>query len=134
MSASESFVKRHLEIFILAVGVASMLLIIPPSPKFIFSPPPSVFGAYALLAFVSFIRRSEDRPLSIFAAATLSLFGFLWYWRAYANWNSLGMILDYEMPVVTLGISLSAAIILMKRRLMSKVNANQAPRVPINQS
>lgn len=119
MAPFRSFLKRHVEVAILVFGCLSMLIFSIPSGS-LFFPPFPVVASYVLLAVISFIRRPEDRSLSIAAATALSIVGIYWYWRAYAHWNSLGIILDYEMPIATLAISISATVVLLARKMKHK--------------
>jgi hypothetical protein len=115
MVSFTDLLKRRAEIAVLAVGVVSMLLIPIPS-GFFFSPPFSVYSAYLMLMLVSLIRRPQDRRLSLVASSALAVVGLYWSYRAYFHWNSLGIILNHEMPIATLAISIPSTILLLLRK------------------
>ena len=112
--------RNRLDVAVLVGGVIAMFAIpMALAGGEFFWPPASVVAGYLLMVIVCFVRRREDARFSLIASGVLAFATFASYARAYFNWNSLGLILDYEMPVTVLGISLPACLILVTRRLRS---------------
>jgi hypothetical protein len=110
--------RRRPELRYLAFGAVGVLLI----PMLLggldyFWPPLSVRVAYLMMLVVSIIRRADDLRFCVVSCALVTGVGLFFYARAYFHWSSLGLILDYEMPIAVLAIAVPSSTILVGRRI-----------------
>jgi len=114
--------RRRPELGSLLFGVVGVLLIprLLAGGEYYFWPSWSVEVGYFIMFANCFLRRAEDQRFCFGASALAAGVTVFFYARAYSHWNSLGLILDYEMPPAVLAIVIPAFIILVGRRIQSR--------------